>query len=47
MCRLYLGKGGIINLRQWGEGDKDGTFDREEGLVDTPGSHCGVLGKNG
>jgi hypothetical protein len=40
-------KGGPINLRQWGEGDKDGTFDREEGLVDTSDSHRGVSGKNG
>jgi hypothetical protein len=30
---------------KWGEGDRDGTFDREEGLADTSGSHCGVFGK--
>jgi len=40
-------KGGSINLRRWGEGDKDGTFDQEEGLVDTSDSHHGVSGKNG
>jgi len=38
--------GGPINIREWGEGGKDGTFDREEGLLDMSGSHCGVLGKN-
>jgi hypothetical protein len=47
MCRLYLGTGGqLSNLRRWGEGDKGGTFDPEEGLADTSGSHRGVSGKN-
>jgi len=32
---------------KWGEGDRDGTFDREEGLADTSGSHCGVSGNIG
>jgi len=40
-------KGGPINLRRWGEGDEDGTFDLEEGLADSSGSHRGVSGKNG
>jgi hypothetical protein len=31
---------------KWGEGDMDGTFDREEGLADASGSHHGVSGKN-
>jgi hypothetical protein len=44
MCRLYSRKGGPISLK-WGEGERDGTFDREEGLADTSGSHRGVLGK--
>jgi hypothetical protein len=38
-------KGGLTNLRQWGEGGKDGTFNREEGLVDVSGSHREVSGK--
>ena len=46
MCRLYSRKGGPISLK-WGEGERDGTFDREEGLADTSGSHRGVSGKNG
>jgi len=46
MCRLYSRKGGLINIK-WGEGERDGTFDREEGLADTSGSHHGVSGKNG
>jgi hypothetical protein len=32
---------------KWGEGERDGTFDREEGMADTSGSHRGVSGKNG
>ena len=48
MCRLYSRKGGPIRFqRKWGEGERDGTFDREEGLADTSGSHCGVSGKHG
>jgi hypothetical protein len=31
---------------KWGEGDRDGTLDQEEGLADMLGSHHGVLGKN-
>ena len=46
MCRLYSRKGGPIDLK-WGEGERDGTFDREEGLADRSGSHCGVTAKNG
>ena len=46
MCRLYSRQGGPISLK-WGEGEKDGTYDREEGLADTSGSHRGVSGKNG
>jgi hypothetical protein len=37
--------GGVAD--KWGEGERDGTFDREEGLADTSGSHRGVSGKNG
>jgi len=32
-------KGGPINLMQWGEGGKNGTLHREEGLADISGSH--------
>jgi len=46
MCRLYSRKGGPISLK-WGKGERDGTFDREEGMADTSGSHRGVSGKNG
>jgi len=34
--------GGVAD--KWGEGERDGTFDREEGLADTLGSHRGVSG---
>jgi len=30
---------------RWGEGERDGTSDREEGLADMSGSHRGVSGK--
>jgi len=39
--------GGPIDLRRWWETDEDGTCNREEGMVDTSGSHRGVSGKNG
>jgi hypothetical protein len=46
-CAGYtLGKGGQLR-KKWGEGERDGTFDREEGLADTSGSHRGVSGKDG
>jgi len=35
--------GGLADT--WGEGERDGTSDREEGLADTSGSHRGVSGK--
>ena len=39
-------RGGAV-ADEWGEGDSDGTFDREEGLADTSGSHGRVSGTNG
>jgi hypothetical protein len=30
---------------KWGEGDRDGTFDREEGLADTSGHTAEYRGK--
>jgi hypothetical protein len=46
MCKLYSRKGGQISLK-WGEGERDGTFDREEGMADRSGSYRGISGKNG